>query len=73
MIREDKQRVMITLPKRQLAGLRNCAARQKIPLSKLISQIISKKVEKLMISNDIYKTLTQDEMIRIAKAKWIDD
>lgn len=72
MISKWKERVMITLPKKQLEYLRNLAKKRKINMSKLISSII------LLRSNELLERLVHDtelyeEIYELAHYKWFED
>lgn len=66
MIKTNKSRVMLTLPKKQIYYLRKLAETQKKTVSEVVSQLCNKK------SEIILEEMTPEYLYEIAHAKWID-
>lgn len=69
MVREDNERLIITLTKKQVAWIRDNAKRLKTTPSKFVKWLIDKNIGHL-INRLPEKDL--EELIRIAKVKWLD-
>lgn len=69
MVKEKNERITITLTKKQVAWIREQAKRMDITPSKFIKWLMDKNIGHLI---NRLPERDLDELIRIAKVKWID-
>lgn len=70
-----KKRVMITLPKKQAEWLTAFTKSRDITPSKYISWLLYYKANEMLILLKVDKTniYTEEELLEIAKTKWLDE
>lgn len=76
MIKDNMVRIQITLSKAQAEWLENMCKKGGISKSKYISWTLVKSAQellRLLKLNSVFGNYTEEEIIRIASAKWIDD
>lgn len=78
MINQNKERIMITLSKKQIEFLDKIAKNLGISKSKVVSFLIDKNIMHFVRTcneeeRTFIKELTNQEKIRIAKLRWLND
>lgn len=74
MIKETNERVMITLPKKQIAWLRQFCTKKHITTSTFIKYLLVKKTNELAELIGIYEEPENlNEILKIVQTKWLDD
>lgn len=75
MVKNNKKRVMITLPKKQLEWLEGFCKNHNKTISKYISYMLAHKAEEMLLflKIDEENIYTREELDEIIKTKWIDE
>lgn len=74
MIKETNERIMITLPKKQVAWLRDICEKKHITTSTFIKYLLVKKTNELAELFDIWNNPEDiNEILKIVNTKWLDE